>query len=44
MEERCGKYSDLFPYKDTIIEKINAKAGVEVVQGTHPYLPNNIFA
>ena len=35
---------DHCPYKDTLIAKIKAKAGVEVVEGTHPYLPNNIFA
>lgn len=32
------------PYKDTIIAKIKAKSGVEVIEGTHPYLPENIFA
>jgi len=32
------------PYKDVIIQKIKAKAGVEVVEGTHPYLPSDIFA
>ena len=35
---------DHFPHKETLIAKIKAKAGVEVVEGTHPYLPNNIFA
>lgn len=35
---------DHCPYKDTIIAKIKAKAGIEVVEGAHPYLPNNIFA
>ena len=32
------------PYSETIISKIRAKAGVEVIEGTHPYLPENIFA
>ena len=35
---------DHCPHKDTIIKKIEAKAGVEVIQGTHPYKPENIFA
>jgi len=35
---------DHCPYKDIIIEKIRAKAGVEVILGTHPYIPSNIFA
>jgi len=35
---------DHCPYKDTIIKKIKAKAGVEVIEGTHPYKPENIFA
>jgi predicted metal-binding protein len=34
------------PYKDIIINKVKAKvaAGVEVIEGAHPYLPENIFA
>ena len=32
------------PHKETIINKIKAKSGIEVVEGTHPYLPENIFA
>ncbi|ROL61085.1 CGGC domain-containing protein [Bacteroidetes/Chlorobi group bacterium ChocPot_Mid] len=32
------------PYKDTLIQKIKAKVAVEVIEGTHPYLPENIFA
>jgi len=35
---------DHCPYKDTIVKKIKAKAGVEVIEGTHPYKPDNIFA
>jgi predicted metal-binding protein len=34
---------DHCPYKDTIIDKIKAKSGVEVILGTHPYQPENIF-
>jgi len=36
--------ADHCPHKETIINKIQAKAGVEVILGTHPYLPENIFA
>lgn len=32
------------PYRDTIIKKIKARAGVEVIEGTHPYRSYNIFA
>jgi predicted metal-binding protein len=35
---------DHCPYKDTLIGKIKAKAGVEVIEGAHPYIPENIFA
>ncbi len=35
---------DHCPYRETIIEKIKKKAGVEVIEGTHPYKPENIFA
>ncbi len=31
------------PYKETIIAKIRAKSGIEVIEGTHPYLPSDIF-
>ena len=34
---------DNCPYKDTIIEKVKAKAGVEVIEGTHPYKPVQVF-
>ncbi len=30
-------------YKDAIIGKIKAKVGVEVIEGAHPYKPDNIF-
>ncbi len=36
--------TDHCPYKETLINKIKAKAGVEVVEGAHPYKPENIFA
>lgn len=32
------------PNRETLIPKIKAKAGVEVIEGGHPYLPENIFA
>lgn len=31
-------------YKEDIVKKIKAKVAVEVIEGTHPYLPENIFA
>jgi len=34
---------DNCPYKDTIIEKVKAKAGVDVIEGTHPYRPVQVF-
>ncbi len=36
--------ADHCPYSETLIEKIKAKSGVEVVIGAHPYLPEDIFA
>lgn len=50
MEERVTKIHigpcilDHCPHKDTIISKIKGKSGVEVIEGTHPYKPDNIFA
>jgi len=35
---------DHCPHKDAIIGKIRATAGVEVILGTHPYKPANIFS
>lgn len=35
---------DHCPYKDTLIAKIKAKAGIEVIEGTHPYIPEDVFA
>jgi len=35
---------DHCPYKDEIIRKIRATSGVEVIEGTHPYKPVDIFA
>ena len=31
------------PHKDIIIEKVCALSGVEVIEGTHPYKPTDIF-
>lgn len=36
--------TDHCPYKDDIIKKIKKKAGVEVIEGTHPYIPENVYA
>jgi predicted metal-binding protein len=50
MEEKVTKVHigpciiDHCPYKETIVNKIKAKAGVEVIEGCHPYKPENIFA
>ncbi len=35
---------DHCPHSETIIHKIKAKAGVEVIEGTHPFKPQDIFA
>ncbi len=35
---------DHCPHKETLVNKIKAKAGVEVIEGAHPYIPQNIFA
>ncbi len=34
---------DHCPHKETLIKKIRAKAGVEVIEGSHPYRPENVF-
>lgn len=50
MEEKVTKVHvapcviDHCPHKDTILAKIKAKCGVEVIEGTHPYMPEDIFA
>lgn len=31
-------------YKDTLEAAVRKKAGVEVIDGTHPYLPADVFA
>jgi predicted metal-binding protein len=31
-------------YKDTLVSAVRNKAGVEVIEGSHPYLPKDIFA
>ncbi len=49
MEEKVTKVHvapciiDHCPYKETLLGKIKGKAGVEVIEGTHPYIPENIF-
>ena len=35
---------DHCPYADTLVGKIKAKSGVEVIEGTHPYIPQDVFA
>lgn len=34
---------DHCPYKDTLLAKIKAKSGIDVIEGTHPYIPKDIF-
>ncbi|MCP4720775.1 MAG: CGGC domain-containing protein [Desulfobacteraceae bacterium] len=36
--------TDHCPYKEVIINKIKAKSGIDVIEGAHPYKPDNIFA
>ncbi len=31
------------PYKDKLLEAVKNKAGIEVIEGTHPYKPDTIF-
>jgi len=31
-------------YRDSLVEAVRKKAGIEVVEGTHPYAPMNVFA
>jgi predicted metal-binding protein len=32
------------PNKEEIMKKITAKAGIKVIEGTHPFAPSDIFA
>lgn len=32
------------PRKDDILQAVKEKAGIEVIEGTHPYAPSKIFA
>ena len=32
------------PHKEVLISKIKAKAGIDVIEGTHPYKPQTIFS
>lgn len=34
---------DNCPYKDEIMKKVKAKAGVDVIEGSHPYRPEKVF-
>lgn len=34
---------DHCPYSETLVKKIKAKAGIEVIEGSHPYIPENIY-
>ena len=36
--------TDHCPHRETLITKIKAKVGVDVIEGAHPYMPENIFA
>jgi predicted metal-binding protein len=36
--------TDHCPHAETIIKKIKNKAGIPVIEGTHPYIPSDIFA
>ena len=36
--------TDHCPYQETLVNKIKAKSGIEVIEGCHPYKPNDIFA
>lgn len=36
--------ADHCPHYDDLVTKIKAKAGVEVIEGTHPYMPSDVFA
>ena len=50
MEEKVTKIhfgpcvTDHCMYKETLMDKVKATAAVEVIPGTHPYRPENIFA
>lgn len=35
--------TDHCPHAEEIVGKIRSKAGIDVIEGTHPYMPNNIF-
>lgn len=36
--------TDHCPYREIILSKLRAKAGIPVIEGTHPYVPKDIFA
>jgi len=35
---------DHCPHYDDLVTKIHAKAGIEVIEGAHPYMPPTVFA
>jgi predicted metal-binding protein len=35
---------DNCPHKDTLVQKIRDKSGIDVVEGGHPFAPSDIFA
>ena len=35
--------SDHCPYADDVVTKIQVKAGIDVIEGTHPYTPEKVF-
>ncbi len=36
--------TDHCPHRNELLAKIKAKAGIPVIEGTHPYVPKDIFA
>ncbi len=36
--------ADNCPHYDDLVTKIHAKAGIEVIEGTHPYMPASVFS
>ena len=31
------------PYKDELLATVKKKAGIEIVEGSHPYVPQNVY-
>ena len=36
--------ADHCPHYDDLVTKIQVKAGIEVIEGCHPYMPEKVFA